>query len=317
MTIKDWIKTHKAATAGIIFGVLIIAWIVFAMISSSARTRSKLLYEVPGSLSPSLGFESTRNVSEISVKTPSQSTVEVEVKEGTMKIKSEKAEDDADGIKSIVENYQGYVEKSSKSVTNLYVQIDLTLRVPSENFLDLVERLKKEFDIESYNVKNYRIPIGRELDEIQILKESLADYQKIREEINEMVVSKDKIELLMELTNKELELKSKERNYQNIVSSKERQGEYATLNVNLREKKSPTIWPENVLDRFKDRLRTAIDNTIEILKDLVGGIIEIFFRAIQIAIYIFIVGIVGAVFYRFGRVLFRLIIKERKPAEKA
>jgi len=317
MIIKDWIKNHKAATAGIIVVVLVIGWLASIILVSlrGARDAAEIAYQK--SLSVPLAVESPLGLgSQSEVRMPSEYGEEIEVKEGSMAIESESAESDFTKIQSIVGNYQGYVERSNKSITNLYVQLSLTLRVPSESFADLVDKLKEEFEVESYNVKNYRIPIGRELDEIQILNESLADYQKIRGEINEMMVSKNKIDLLMEVTDKELILKQKEKNYQGIVSSKEKQGEYATLSVSLKEKKSPTIWPENVLDQFKDRLRKAFDNTVEILKDLIGGSIEIFFRAIQIAVYIFIIGIVVAVFYRLGKIFSRWIIRKKEPPER-
>jgi hypothetical protein len=320
MRIKNWIKNHKIATAGIIIVVLVIGWLALMISLSGARSGSRT-YEL--ALPTNLAIESPLNlglvskeVSDTGVKVPSGYGEEIEVKEGSMRIESEKAEEDSADIESIVRNYQGYVERSNKSITNLYIQLDLTLRVPSESFTDLVAELKEKFEVESYSIKNYRIPIGRELDEIQILNESLSDYQKTREEINKMAVGKDKIDLLMYLTNQEVILKEKERNYQGVVSSKEKQGEYATLNANLSQKKSPTIWPENVLDQFKDRLRTAVDNTVEILKELMGASIEIFFRAIQIAVYIFIVGIVVAVFYRLGRLLFKWIIGKKESAEK-
>ena len=320
MIVKNWIKTHKAATAGIVIGAIIIVWLasIILVSLSGARSSARDAYQKALSGYPEpLAVESPLGLGSPSeVRMPSEYGEEVEVKEGSIAIESGDAEKDFREIKSITGNYQGYVERSSKSITNLYIQLNLTLRVPSESFADLVDKLKEKFEVESYSVKNYRIPIGRELDEIQILNESLADYEKIRDEINEMRVGKDKIDLLMHLTDKELGLKEKERNYQRVVSSKERQGEYATLNVNLREKKSPTIWPENVLDQFKDRLRKAIDNTVAILRDTIGGSIEIFFRAIQIAVYIFIVGIVVAVFYRLGKILFRWIIRKKEPPER-
>jgi len=319
MIIKDWIKNHKAAIAWIIIGIVIVVFLGSIMLVSlsGARPRARDAAEIAYQKAQPLAVESPLGLGyKTEVRTPSEYGEEIEIKEGSMAIESEDAEKDFTEIKSITENYQGYVERSSKSITNLYVQLNLTLRVPSENFADLVDKLKEKLEVESYNVKNYRIAIGRELDEIQILNESLADYQKIRGEINEMIVSKNKIDLLMEVTDKELLLKQKERNYQGIVSSKEKQGEYATLSVNLREKKSPTIWPENVLNQFKDRLRIAFDNTVKILKELIGGSIEIFFRAIQVAVYIFIVGIVLAGFYCLGRRLFRLIIRKKEPAEK-
>lgn len=318
MIIKDWIKTHRTAVAVIIIVIIIICFLGSIMLVSLSGARSKSreaaeiayqksLLDYPGSftlespLSP--GFTSDSVI-------PSESVKEIEVKEGSIKIESKEAEDDFAEIKSITEDYKGYVERSDKSVTNLYIQLDLTLRVPSERFADLIEKLKEEFKVEHYGIKNYRIPIGRELDEIEILNKSLSDYEKIRNEINEMKVGKDKIDLLMQLTDKELGLKERERNYQSILSSKEKQSEYATLNVNLRQKKSPSIWPENILDQFKDRLRRSFDNTLAILKDLIGGSIEIFFRAVQIIVYIFIVGIVLAVFYRLTRKLFRWLIEK-------
>jgi len=306
--IKNWIKTHKIATVGIVIGIIIVGLIgSLVMVSlSGARYRAGYQHEIalktPGLLS------SLEKVTKTAEYEAPQVKGEIEVKEGSMKIESKKAEDDFAEIKSITKDYQGYIERSSKSTTNLYIQINLALRVPSEKFVDLVEELKKEFKVDSYNIRNYRISIEGELDEFQILKESLSDYEDIREEIKEMRIGKDKIELLMQLTDKELQLKQKEKGYQREISSQEKRGEYANLNVVIKEKKSPKIWPEDVLARFKDRLRDALDNTVEILNNLVGGTIELFFRVIQIAVYIFTVVIILAVFYRLCRGLFRRII---------
>ncbi len=318
MAIIDWIKTHKIATAGIVILIIITALITFFVMLvslSGARSGSRIVepgYPGEFSLSSPLAADFLmRETFDIGLKMPSDGGPEIEVKEGSIKIDSEEAEKDFDEIKSIVENYEGYVERSRKSVTNLYVQLDLTLRVPSDNFVGLVEKLKEKFEVDSYNIKNYRIPIGRELDELQILNKSLADYEKIRDEINEMRLGRDKIDLLMQMTDKQLELKERERRYQSMLASKERQGEYSTLNVNLRQKQSPTIWPENVLDQFKDRMRRALDNSFGILRDVIGGSIEIFFRAVQVVLYIFIVGMVLAVFYRLTRGLFGWIVRKK------
>lgn len=312
MRIKEWIKTHKIAFVGIVIGVVIVGLIVYAFIGSFLASRRGVMM---GYRPSGVSLEAPTASLGKGLRTPwfqegkTGRRGEIQVKEGSVEIKSKDAEGDFAEIKSIVESYQGYIERSSKSSTNLYTRINLTLRVPSEKLLDLVEELKKKFEVKSYNIRNYRISIERVLDEFEILKTSLSDYEKIREEIMEMAVGKDKIELLMRLTEKELELKRKEKTYQREISSQERRGEYATLQVGIKQKKSPRILPENVLDQFKDRIRTALENVVDILKDLIGGSIELFFRAVQIVVYLFIIGIVVLVSYRLGKGLFRRIVR--------
>jgi len=310
--IKEWIKTHKIAFGGIVVGIVIIGLIVYALVGSFLATRRSALpryYRASEKFleTPAMSLEKGLNFSVDQERAGGRG--EIDVKEGSMEIKSKNAEGDFTKIKSLVENYQGYIERSSKLSTNLYTRINLTLRVPSENVFDLVEELKRKFEVKSYNIRNYRISIERELDEFEILKKSLSDYEGIRNEIKEMAVGKDKIELLMRLTEKELELKRREKNYQREISFQERRGKYATLQVSIKQRKSPKILPENVWNEFKDRLRRALENVVDILKDLIGGSIELFFKAIQVAVYLFIIGIIIAVFYRLGKGLFRRLIR--------
>ena len=306
--IKEWIKAHKIAFGGIVIGVVIVGLVICVLIESFLTTKEGFL---PGHYRASKRFLET-SVAPIEKglnfsvdQEGSGGRGEIDIREGSMEIKSKDAESDFAEIKSLVKNYQGYIERSSKSNTNLYTWINLTLRIPSENLLDLVDELKRRFEVKSYNIMNYRISIERELDEFEILKKSLSDCEKIRNEIKEMAVGKDKIELLMKLTEKELELKRRERSYQREISFQEKRGKYASLQVSIRQRKSPKILPENVWNEFKDRLRKALENVIDTLKNLIGGGIELFFKAIQIAVYLFIVGIIIAVFYRLAKKIFK------------
>jgi len=308
--IKEWIKTHKIAFAGIVIGIVIVGLIVYALVGSFLATKRRAPgYWAPEKLleAPSVSLEKELDL--LGGRKETGGRGEIEIKEGLMEIKSKNAEGDFNEIKALVENYQGYIERSSKSSTNLYLWINLTLRVPSENLFHLFEALKRRFKVESYHLSNYRISIERELDEFEILKKTLSDYEKIREEIQEMPVGKDKIELLMRLTEKELEIKRKERSYQREISSQKRRGEYARLQVTLKQRKSPKILPENVWNEFKDRLRKAFENVVDILKDLIGGGIELFFKAIQLAVYLFIIAIVIGVFYKLAKKLLKSLFR--------
>jgi len=307
--IKEWIKTHKIAFAGIVVGIVIIGLIVYALVGSFSAKRRAPSYWASEKLLEAPSAPLGKRFNLLGERKETGGRGEIEIREGSMEIKSKNAEGDFTEIKSLVENYQGYIERSSKSSTNLYLWINLTLRVPSEKLLDLVEEMKRKFEVKSYNIRNYRISIERELDEFEILKKSLSDYEKIRSEIKEMAVGKDKIELLMKLTEKELELKRKERSYQREISSQKRRGEYASLQVSIKQRKSPKILPENVWNEFKDRIRRALENVVDILKDLIGGSIELFFRVLQIVVYLFIIGVIVAVFYRLVKGLFRRLIR--------
>lgn len=309
--IKEWIKNHKIAFGAILLGIVIVGLIFYGIfgtfwkvkrISTYQISRESLLSESPSPLGISKGNKFWKE------EGGGEEGEEIEIKEGSVQIESKDAEADSAKIRVLVEeNYQGYIERSSKTSTNFYTLINLTLKVPSDKLLDLVDELKRNFKVKSYHIRNYRISIERELDELEILRRTLSDYEEIREEIKKMPTGKDKIELLMRLTDKELEIKRKEKNYQREVSYEKRRGMYATLEVSLKQKKSPKIWPENVLAQFKDRIRKSLEKVVEILKDLIGGSIELFFKVIQIAIYLFIIALVAGFFFKIGKkILWRL-----------
>ena len=310
--IKEWIKTHKIAFGAILLGIIVVGLIFYGIfgtfweakrISTYQISRESLLSESPSPLGISKGIKFWKEEG-------GGEGGEIEIKEGSIQIESKDAEADSAKIRTLVEeNYQGYIERSSKTSTNLYTLINLTLKVPSDKLLDLVDELKRNYKVKSYHIRNYRISIERELDELEILRRTLSDYEKIREEIKKMPAGKDKIELLMKLTDKELEIKRKERNYQRGVSYEKRRGMYATLEVFLKQKKSPKIWPENVLARFKDRIRKALEKVVEILKDLIGGSIELFFKVIQITVYLFIIALVAGFSFRIGKRFFHRFFK--------
>lgn len=124
-----------------------------------------------------------------------------------------------------------------------------------------------------------------------------------------MPVSTAKINLLMELTEKELSLKTREKDFQRETSAKERTGKYATFYLNLKQEKSPKIWPENVLNRFKVRIKIIPEIVTNTFMDLIAESVEIFVRTIQIVIYIFIIGIVVATTLKIAQIVHRKIWK--------
>jgi len=128
MKIKNWIKTHPFVTIGIVAGAIIVGSFFYSGLTTFLTTKREITHYYPapaikeGLKAPSI-FEEVPQTIDVQK--------EIEIKEGSMELKSKQAEADFARIESIVKEYQGYIERGDKSVTNLYVQINLTLRVIS------------------------------------------------------------------------------------------------------------------------------------------------------------------------------------------
>lgn len=225
----------------------------------------------------------------------------VEVKKAQFNVDTESADQSSREIRDKTENYGGYVEESRKDTTDLYKRIYVTARVPTSNFTDFVEKLKKEYDVDSYNVRNYRLGIQRELDELDILNKSLQEYESYREEIKEMNLTKEKLDLLMEITEKELWAKERMKHYKRGLAEKYQMSEYATVRITLEEKRVVDIAPENIGNRFNQQVKEMLDNVVTALIETVTGAVEMFFSAIKYIVYILIIAIPLALAYKLGK----------------
>lgn len=229
----------------------------------------------------------------------------VEVQEGDVEINSKNIEQDISSIRSITGEFKGYVEESSKREGSLYTNADLTVRVPSDSFQDFIDRVNQEFEVESYDVENYRISTQRELDELTILNRSMDDYENIRNQIKKMDNDKDKLNLLMDITDKELELQEKRKRYQRDLSDKEQRGDLATVDLSLKEKRKVDIWPDNIGNQIKNEVKDMLDTVVDtLIKTFTGGV-QIFFKTVQYLVYLAIIAVPAAFGYRIGRSLYQ------------
>lgn len=307
MNLKNWILNHKILTT-VIIGIIIliifvVAWGMFSALRSVGGIRD---VGMPPSMANS-GFRANFNLggSQNTVSSsPVNSSSEIEVKRGRMVIKSQDAEADFNKLSVEAKNYGGYIERSDKSISNVSITIDAVLRISPDQFMKVIERLKQEFNVRSYNIDNYRISAQREVDELEVIHKTLADYEKLRQEIEKMPIGDKKISLLMNLTNQELALKQKEKNYQRELSSKEKEGDLATLNITIEQRKAAKLWPEDIGNNFKDRLSTAFKTSITILDNIVGGSIELFFRVIELIVFAIIIIIPVVFTWRIVRIIY-------------
>lgn len=290
--LKSWVLENKALTAVLLVALIFILGFVSLFFQATmtemggarmAQTQQKLAGEVAAGE----GGQAAGKY--------------VEVKEADFQIKSEDSESDALKIRSKTTSMDGYVEESRKEETDLYRTIHLTARVPKKKFTNFTQYLEKNFDVESHNIRNYRVGIQREMDELEILNKTLNDYEKMRRQIKGMNNTEEKLDLLMKITEKELWVTERMKRYQRQLSEKRQMGEYATVNVEIKERKRVDVWPENLGNRFNSKLKDMVDNIVETLMDTVTDGIELFFKAIQYIIYLAVVLIPLALVYKVAK----------------
>lgn len=234
----------------------------------------------------------------------------VEVQEGSAQINTDYIEQDIEKIRNLGGKYDGWIESSSKSHGELYTTADITVKVKSENFQAFISDMKQNFEVESYSVQNYRLYTERERDELDILNKTMMEYESIRQEVEKMNNNAEKLDLLMQITEKQLQLKEKRNQYENSLSDKQQRGDYATLKIELNEKREIDLVPDDLGQRFRNEVNDMVDNVSNTLISTVTGGVEIFFEAIKYIVYLAIVAVPLSFAWRIGRKVFRENMKQ-------
>ena len=294
----DWIKDNKALTAVLAFFVLVPLGFIAMVIPSSSQA-------------PTQSFAASDDMADMRRGSPTESGSDggsyVEVKEGDMEITSQDMESDAETIRGLAESRGGYIERRSKTISDFHNEISMTARLPSagDNFTAFVDRVKEDFEVSSYNVRNFRLSTQREQDEITIINTALSDYDQIREDIKRTETTAEKLELLMQVTDKKLDLQQQKKEYERDLSDIRQRSDYATLRITIKEDKSVEVLPDNLGNRFKQNVQDMIDSVTTILMDIVTHSITIFFQVVKLFIYAFIAIIPIGLALKLGITLYR------------
>ncbi len=295
--LRSWIGEHTAETVAIGIGVIFLVLLALTVVSIIDG----------GQMSRSIGedaaitSQSARLSGEAGAADGGGGGAFVEVQEAQFDIDSADADADADQIRSQVETYNGYVEESQKRESSLYRTISLTVRVPDDQFESVIDGLQDEYDVDSYDTQNYRVSIQRAIDELTVLNRTMADYEELRAEINQMNTDEEKISLLMDLTENELDLAEKQKRYERELSEKQQRGDEATIHVTLRERTSVDIWPENLKNRFMSNVKDMLNSITEIVLGTATTAVVLFFKAVQILVYLIVVLLPVFLVYKAGR----------------
>lgn len=210
----------------------------------------------------------------------------VEVQEADIDIESDDADTTSSEIRETMQGSDGYIERSSRNVNDLYLTIHLTARVPSDRFSAFVDEMRSTYDVESYTVRNFRLPIQRELDELEIINRTLRDLEDIREQVRTMEAGGEKAELLVTLTEKELEVKRQQRELERELSDTQQQSDMATVNFRIQQRRAVEVLPENLGNRFLNEVKESLDDIVNALITTVTGGVEALFQAVKAVVYV-------------------------------
>lgn len=229
----------------------------------------------------------------------------VEITEGRLTVDSESATSDEETVRSITEDYNGYIEEGNQTESPTRLQIRLTTRVPSADFANYLAELRNQLDVDDYNIRNYRIEIEEQTTELDIIRGTHTMYEEMKAELSALPVDTERIDLTMDITERQLDLKQRENRLSQQVDRVARRGEMATLRVTLSERRSAEVWPEDLGNDFRDQLRQAIDEVVDTAIAIVTTSMVVLMTAIQWVIYLLIVLAVLWLAFRLLRRLYR------------
>ncbi len=220
---------------------------------------------------------------------PMQKTTELEIREGRVSVKSEKAEDDLEKLAEFTTTKNGYIESSSKRDTRTSLIISAQARIPSSNFEDYIDGIKEMFEIDSFELFDYRIDVQRQIDELEVVMLAMEDYNNLREETLKTESGEERIKILSSIVSEMQELARRQRELERDLGGSQRKSELSTVSFTFVENVKITLWPENLGNRFRERLNWAIDTVITTAMFLLANMVVLFVKVIEYIVYFLVI----------------------------
>ncbi len=293
--VLEWVKSNKIVTAVILLLSLIVLFVVGGVIMSYRDS----YYGYGGGFSPEPvgssrapmaldgGYFDTYESSSFSdyKSEPVTTSTYLDIKEGSVDVKSEDAEGEFEVLKTMVEEQGGYVETSSKSESNVLLFLNAQVRIPVGNFEEFIRKVQEEFEVENFQLSNYRMDVQRQLDELDIIARALEDYDVLREETLKMENGEERIRLLSQITTEMRNLARQQRELERDLGSKQEQSDLATVNFMFSETLRADLWPDDLGNYFHDRIHWAIESIVTTSLDFIANSFVLFVKVIEYIVY--------------------------------
>jgi hypothetical protein len=304
--LSELIKKNKIVSGILILAVLFVLVSVFPSLSSSpVMYRENLPYD-----SPMMYSEDSSFMEKSSMIDQGEGPAELKVKEGSASIKSKEIDKDSELLRELAEKNDGYIEQETKTETEALVSVVSVVRVPFDNFDSLIKEVQESFDVRDYQVSDFRIGIQRQIDELSVIEKALQDYSKVRQDALLLRASKDQIEILVSLTEKELYLVSQQKMYQRDLSDKERRSSMATLIVTLDQQTPVKLWPEDLGNRFRELLQEAFNTIVMAFMAVIVNSLVLIVKLAEYLVYLIVIAVPAIIIWKQGDKIYKKFNKQ-------
>ena len=307
--IWDWVRANKLLTALITFFSLIILMFLL-MVGSSLYYSMGGSFMSPGydsyyamesydsmaspmAISSPLSFPSKGGgyYDSYSDYSPATTSRELEVKQGRITAKSRDVEEDLALLQEMTLERDGYIESSSKAKSRTFITVYAQARVPIESFEEYIDAVKEKFDVESFEVSDYRIDVQRQLDELDVIMMAMEDYNKLREDALRVESGEERVRILSSIVSEMQDLARRKKELERDLGGSQRQSDLSTVNFSFREDVKIKLWPENLGDRLRERVNWAVDTVVTTVMFFLANAIVLFVRVLEYIAYILIIAL--------------------------
>jgi hypothetical protein len=233
-------------------------------------------------------------------------TTEHKIKEGSIRIKSQNADQDYEKIKSSLSSYEGNLDNYEKFEDDYRIVVSFNVKIPQDSFDKFVDYLNKNFKIIESNVRFYVVSLKKTYDELEILKKTFNNLTVYEERLTTSYPNRENIELLMTINDRKMDILRTMKSFEREIEETTTAENFNKLSIRLEQNKKIKILDEEWGNKLRSELKSMIQNTLDGLLAFLN-IIPFILNIILYSLYGVIIVIALSLLYKFFLIIKKLL----------
>ena len=239
------------------------------------------------------------------VEQPSIAT-EHKIKEGSIRIKSQNADQDYEKIKSSLSSYEGNLDNYEKFEDDYRIVVSFNVKIPQDSFDKFVDYLNKNFKIIESNVRFYVVSLKKTYDELEILKKTFNNLTVYEERLTTSYPNRENIELLMIINDRKMDILRTMKSFEREIEETTTAENFNKLSIRLEQNKKIKILDEEWGNKLRSELKSMIQNTVDGLLAFLN-IIPFILNIVLYLLYGIVIVIALSLLYKFFLIIKKLL----------